>query len=164
MPDQVDEAALEGAAALLLDRLAERGLSLASAESLTGGMFAAAVTAVPGASAVYRGGVIAYASRLKHDLLGVDADLIASHGVINPEVARAMAQGVRERTGADLAVSCTGVAGPDRQDDAEVGTVFIAVAAVGDTTVAQLALAGDRASIRRHSVAAMLSLVDGRLG
>lgn len=159
----MDLVALESDAADVLAALGRQGLTLASVESLTGGMFASVVTAVPGASTSYVGGFVTYASRLKHELVGVDADLIATQGVINAATAEAMAQGGRERTGADLAVSCTGVAGPGPQDGIGAGTVFIAVASASQVTVEHLVIEGDRQDIRRASVAAMLELLDSTI-
>jgi nicotinamide-nucleotide amidase len=98
------------------------------AESLTGGMLCSALIDVPGASAVVRGGVVSYATDLKHRLLGVDAGLLAANGPVDPDVATQMAHGVRERLGADWGVATTGVAGPDPQDGIAAGTVYIAVA------------------------------------
>lgn len=149
----------ESRASDLLAALGREGASLASIESLTGGMFASVITAVPGASASYLGGFITYASRLKHELVGVDAAHIATFGVINAATAEAMAEGGRQRTGADLAVACTGVAGPDSQDGVQAGTVFIAVASATRTTVQHLVFEGDRATIRRATVAAMVELL-----
>ncbi|MBD0707762.1 MULTISPECIES: CinA family protein [unclassified Streptomyces] len=151
-------------AARTLALLAERGHTLAVAESLTGGLVAAALTAVPGASAVFRGSVTAYATTLKHELLGVDADLLAARGAVDPEVASQMATGVRDRLGADWGISTTGVAGPDPQDGQPVGTVYVAVAGPAGTGLsagktAALRLNGDRAEIRRESVRSVLELL-----
>lgn len=107
--------------------LSERGQTVAVAESLTGGMLAEMLTVAPGASAVFRGGVVTYASEVKHDLLGVDAER-----VISAECASQMASGVRRLMGSDWALATTGVAGPDRQEDQPVGTVFIGLAGPGD--------------------------------
>ena len=134
-------------------------MSLAVAESLTGGLVADAIVSVPGASAVFRGGVVAYASDLKATLLGVDPALLARVGAVDENVVAQMAQGVAERLGADLGLATTGVAGPDEQDGHPVGTVFVAVARVGHgAKVAQLSLHGDRATIRALSVRAVLDL------
>lgn len=147
----------------LLDALRERGLSLAVAESLTGGALSAAIVGVPGASDVLRGAVVAYATPIKAALLAVDADLLAAHGAVHPDVAAQMARGVRtvlaiEGIPADLGLATTGVAGPAPQDGQPVGTVFIA-AAIGDRcTVRRLALAGDRGEIRAATVAAAIEL------
>lgn len=115
-------------AAELVDLLRGSGLTLAVAESLTGGAVTAAIVDVPGASVCLRGGVVAYATDLKAELLGVDAALLARRGAVDPEVALAMAAGVRERLGADLGLATTGVAGPDPQDGAAPGTFHVAVA------------------------------------
>ena len=148
----------------LLALLQRHGLTLASVESLTGGMFAAAITSVPGASGNYLGGFVTYASRLKHELVGVDAASIRTHGVVNAATAEAMARGGRQRTGADVAVACTGVAGPDPQDGALPGTVFIAVSTPERVLGEHLALDGDRQVIREATVDAMMGLVRSILG
>jgi nicotinamide-nucleotide amidase len=131
--------------------LGERNQTLATAESLTGGMLGAAITAVPGASVVYRGGVVAYATELKAALLGVPADLLASHGPVHPEVAAAMAAGARDRLGATWGLATTGVAGPDPVDGFPPGTVHIAASA-GQPVTETLALSGGRAEVRRGTV------------
>lgn len=111
--------------------LAERGATVAVAESLTGGLIGAELTEMPGSSATFAGGVIAYATPLKHSLLGVPEGLLAAHGAVHPEVAAAMAKGVRERLGATYGLAVTGVAGPEPQDGHPVGTVHVAVADFG---------------------------------
>ncbi|MGW4392820.1 CinA family protein [Streptomyces sp. NPDC004685] len=118
-------------AAVVLRLLAERGETLAVAESLTGGLVAADITSVPGASRVFRGSVTSYATELKRDVLGVDGTLLAERGAVDPEVALQMATGVRRLLGADWGIATTGVAGPDEQDGQPVGTVFVAVAGPG---------------------------------
>ncbi len=115
-------------AAEIVATAARRGVTIAIAESLTGGAVLAALVDVPGASAVLRGGVVAYATELKHTLLDVPAGLLAARGAVDPDVAEAMALGVLRRTGADLAVATTGVAGPDPQDGQSVGLVYIGIA------------------------------------
>lgn len=117
------------------------GSTVATAESLTGGLVGAALTGVAGASAVYRGGVVSYATELKHQLLGVDADLLRLRGAVDPAVAAAMAFGVRERLGADYGVATTGVAGPDPQDGKAVGTVWVAVASSSESTPLDVSVA-----------------------
>lgn len=143
--------------------LRRRGLTVAAAESLTGGLVCAALTDVPGASAVVRGAVVSYATDLKASLLGVDAQVLASGGAVQDRVAREMALGVARVCGADLGVSTTGVAGPDPQDGTAVGTVFVAVARAGqvvdDVQVRELRLSGARDQIRAASVAAVLELL-----
>jgi len=112
----------------VISALRERGQTVAVAESLTGGLICAALVEVPGASAAVRGGVVAYATELKHRLLDVDAGLLARNGPVDPDVAAQMALGVRERLGADWGVASTGVAGPDPQDGVAPGRVYLAVA------------------------------------
>ncbi|MEU7031717.1 CinA family protein [Streptomyces sp. NPDC046275] len=151
-------------AARVLDLLALRGHTLAVAESLTGGLVAAELTGVPGASKSFRGSVTAYATPLKERLLGVDGTLLADRGAVDPEVALQMAAGVRARLGADWGIATTGVAGPDPQDGQPVGTVYVAVAGplngpAGAGRVAALRLNGDRAEIRRESVRSVLELL-----
>ncbi|WP_245769394.1 CinA family protein [Streptomyces indicus] len=121
-------------AAELQQLLVSRNETVAVAESLTGGMVAAELTAVPGASKVLRGSVTAYATEIKHSVLGVDGTLLAERGAVDPEVARQMALGVRRLLGADWGIATTGVAGPDPQDGQPVGTVFVAVAGPGGGT------------------------------
>lgn len=149
----------------MLQRLVERGETLAVAESLTGGLVAAELTSVPGASQSFRGSVTAYATPLKRDVLAVDGALLAAHGAVDPEVARQMATGVRRVLGADWGLSTTGVAGPEPQDGKPVGTVYVAVAGPdGAEKVAALRLNGDRTDIRRESVRSVLELLSGELG
>jgi nicotinamide-nucleotide amidase len=138
--------------------LAERGLTLAVAESLTGGLVVAELISVPGASAVVRGGVVAYATELKHELLGVDAALLAAGGPIQAEVAEQMASGVRARLSADVGLATTGVAGPDPQDGHPPGEVWIAIATATGVHSVRLELGGDRASVRRETVEAVIDL------
>lgn len=150
-------------AADVLRLLDERGWTLAVAESLTGGLVAAELTGVPGASRTFRGSVTAYATTIKHELLGVDAALLAARGAVDSDVARAMAEGVRDRLGADWGAATTGVAGPDPQDGRPVGTVFVAVAGPAGAAVSPLLLSGGRAEIRAASVTAVLALLAAQL-
>lgn len=143
----------------LVVRLSELGQTMATAESLTGGLVAATVVDVPGSSKVLRGGLIVYATELKHSLAGVDADLLAAEGPVSAAVAVALARGARERCGADWGVATTGVAGPEPQDGVPVGTVFIAVSGPEAEEVRGLELAGDRPEIRAAAVKAALSLL-----
>ena len=145
-------------AARIVGALGERGQTLATAESLTGGMLGAAITAIPGASAVYRGGIVAYATELKTALLGVPAALLARHGPVHPDVACAMAAGVRDRLGATWGLATTGVAGPDPVDGLAPGTVHIAASA-GMPATRALALAGGRNEVRRDTVREALKLL-----
>jgi nicotinamide-nucleotide amidase len=139
------------------------GETVAAAESLTGGLVAAALTDVPGASNAFRGGVVAYATELKAQLLGVDVGILKKHGPVYAPVAAAMAEGVRNRLGATIGVSTTGVAGPGPQDGHPAGTVHVAVSLVGDTVVRTMALAGNRDEVRRLTVERVLGLLLGRL-
>lgn len=136
----------------LIEEFTEADLTVATAESLTGGLLSALLTSVPGASAVVRGGVVAYSTDLKHELLGVDLDLLDERGAVDAEVAKAMAAGVRERLGAAVGVATTGVAGPEEQDGKPVGTVFVAVATEHSVLVRELNLEGDREHIRASAV------------
>ncbi len=148
-----------GMAATAIGLLIERGLTIGAAESLTGGLVTAALTTVPGASAVVRGGIVAYATDVKNSLLGVDAGLLALVGAVHPDVALAMARGARERLGAAVGVATTGVAGPDPADGQPVGTVHIAVATAGGERHEALTLSGDRENIRRGTVDHVLKLL-----
>ena len=150
-------------AAQVISMLATAGQTVAAAESLTGGLVAAALTSVAGASVVVRGGVVSYATDLKASLLGVPRAMLAEHGAVYPGVAAAMANGVRQRLGATFGVATTGVAGPDPADGQPVGTVHIAVSAQDDTVVRTLALDGNRDQIRRLTVERSLALLLGRL-
>jgi nicotinamide-nucleotide amidase len=143
----------------LIAELTRRGLTIAVAESLTGGLLVAELIAVPGASVVVRGGVVAYATELKSQLLGVDAALLAASGPIHPDVARQMADGARQRLGADIGVATTGVAGPDPQDGHAPGEVWLGFAIGDDVTAVGLALGGDRAAIRSDTVSESLSRI-----
>ncbi|MEU0102377.1 CinA family protein [Streptomyces sp. NPDC006267] len=153
------------AAARVLRLLGARGETLAVAESLTGGLVAAELTSVPGASRSFRGSVTAYATSVKRDVLGVDGTLLGERGAVDPEVALRMAAGVRRVLGADWGVSTTGVAGPAPQDGQPVGTVYVAVAGPsGVEKVSALRLNGERADIRSESVRSVLGLLANELG
>ena len=141
----------------LLEGLRTRGWTVAVAESLTGGQVVSALVDVPGASAVVRGGVVAYATDVKRDVLRVDAALLAAEGAVHPEVARQMASGIATLLGADVGVATTGVAGPDPQDGVAVGTVSIAVRTPAADAVRTHVFAGDRASIRAQATRAALA-------
>ncbi|MEW1551757.1 CinA family protein [Streptomyces tsukubensis] len=154
----------EAAARRALAALAERDQTLAVAESLTGGLVAAELTAVPGSSRSFRGSVTAYATDLKGSVLGVGATLLAQRGPVNSEVARQMAAGVRAALGSDWGIATTGVAGPGLQDGQPAGTVFVAVSGPdGSEKVTALRLNGSRAEIRRESVRSVLELLVGEL-
>ena len=143
----------------LVARLTAAGQTVAVAESLTGGLVCAALTEVAGASVVVRGGVVAYVSDLKAQVLGVDEALLAQAGAVDPGVAEQMAAGVRSLTGATYGLATTGVAGPDPADGKPVGTVYVALVGPGSSQVSALALSGDRAGIRAQTVRAALMLL-----
>jgi nicotinamide-nucleotide amidase len=149
-------------AAQIVALLTARQQSVAVGESLTGGLLAAALTDIPGASAVFRGGIVAYATELKAVLLGVDPATLAGQGAVSAEVAAAMADGARSRLSATFGLATTGVAGPDPAEGKPPGTVYVAASsALGParTQVRRLALAGGRADIRRETVAGVLALL-----
>jgi nicotinamide-nucleotide amidase len=143
--------------------LTQAGQTVAAAESLTGGLVAAALTDVPGSSLAFRGGVVSYATDLKAQLLGVDAVMLARNGPVYAPVAVAMAEGVRGRLGATIGVATTGVAGPGPQDGHPPGTVHVAVSLAGDTVVRTMALTGSRDEVRKLTVERVLGLLLGRL-
>ena len=147
----------DATAAGVLDALVARGWTIAVAESLTGGLLVSALIDVPGASASVRGGVVAYATDVKAAVLGVDRDLLATAGAVDPAVAWQMADGVRRLLAADVGIATTGVAGPEAQDGKPVGTVCFAVVTPESSTSGDLRLEGDRAAIRAHSVQAAIS-------
>jgi PncC family amidohydrolase len=137
-----------------------RGLTVATAESCTGGLVTDAITDVPGSSGYLLGGVIAYADRVKERQLGVPAQVIAAHGAVSVHVARAMAVGARERLGADLAIAVTGIAGPHGGTPAKpVGLTYVAVAGPAGIEVRRFAWTGDRAANKRDSARAALELL-----
>jgi nicotinamide-nucleotide amidase len=143
--------------------LTGRRQTVAVAESLTGGLLAASLVEVPGASAVFRGGIVAYATDLKSALLGVPAALLERYGAVHPDVASAMAAGVRSRLGATFGMATTGVAGPDPADGQPVGTVHIAATGQLSEVRRSLSLTGDRRSIRDQTVVETLRLLQGIL-
>jgi len=145
--------------ATLHAELLSRGLTLATAESLTGGTLADLVSASPGASETYLGGVVSYATEVKVRVLGVRESTVERHGVVSRECAREMAQGVRRLLEADWGVSTTGVAGPTTQEDKPVGTVFLAVAGPEGTTCHERHFDGERAEIRDQASVAAAELV-----
>jgi nicotinamide-nucleotide amidase len=144
--------------------LAGRAETLATVESLTGGLLAATLVGIAGVSAVFRGGLVVYATDLKESLAGVPAGLLAERGPVDPDVALALARGGRQRCRADWAVATTGVAGPEPQGGKPVGLVFVALAGPhGVAVVRRLDLDGDRAAVRAAAVTGALELLTGRL-
>ena len=144
----------------VLSLCAAQGLTLATAESCTGGLVAARLTGIPGASAVVLGGVVAYANEVKEGELDVPAALLEEHGAVSPEVAEAMAHGARERLGADVAVAVTGIAGPDGgTPEKPVGLVYLHVEGPDGGHGREFSFPGDRASIRARATVGALHLV-----
>jgi nicotinamide-nucleotide amidase len=142
---------------LVLDLCRARGLTLATAESCTGGLVGARLTSVPGSSDVYVGGVVAYANRLKEAELGVPAEVLERHGAVSAETAAAMAGGARRRLGADVAVAVTGVAGPGGgTSDKPVGLVYVCASGAGGEVARRLELPGDRETVRARAAAVSL--------
>ena len=141
-------------------RLLAAGATVATAESLTGGRLAAALTATPGASATYVGGAVTYATDLKISLLGVDPALVERHGVVSAECAKAMAAGVLALTGATYAVATTGLAGPDEQDGRPAGTVFLGLAGPALLEAVALELSGRRQQVQERTVHEALTALD----
>jgi nicotinamide-nucleotide amidase len=149
-----------GTAELVLTLLRERGLTLATAESCTGGLVSARLTDVPGSSAVFIGGIVAYSNDVKAGQLGVPESVLREHGAVSAETAAAMARGARERLGADVAVSVTGVAGPDGgTEEKPVGLVFLHASGPLGERQLRFDFPGDRATIRGRATVAALHLV-----
>jgi len=145
--------------AAVVAALTAQGRTVATAESLTAGLLAARIADVPGASAVLRGGVVAYATDLKASLLNVDADLLSRVGPVHPDVAVAMALGARTRCGADIGVATTGVAGPGPADGHDAGTFFVALSWLGGSLVRRFDEPGTRDQVRMAAVAHALGLL-----
>ena len=143
--------------------LAARKETVATAESLTGGRLASALTGVPGASKSYVGGVVAYATSVKQEVLGVSPDLVERYGVISAECALAMARGAAGVTGAVWGIGTTGVAGPDEQDGHPPGTVHVGLVGPGVSTALALELVGGREAIQDRTCVEALSALEGML-
>jgi nicotinamide-nucleotide amidase len=163
MPDPVS------AGADVVALLTRRALTIAVAESLTGGLLVSELIRTPGASHAVVGGVVAYSTPLKHSVLGVDEALLREQGAVHPEVARQMATGVRtalavEGRPADIGISTTGVAGPEPQDGKPVGTVYVGLALGDEVRAIELRLSGGRDEIRAAVVAEALGLLTRELG
>jgi nicotinamide-nucleotide amidase len=150
----------ESIEALILDRCREQGLTLATAESCTGGLVAGRLTSVPGSSDVFVGGIVAYADGVKEAELGVPEQILAAHGAVSRETALAMARGARARLGVDVAVSVTGIAGPGGgTEEKPVGLVYLCVSGPGGERERDFVLPGDRESIRLRAAVGALHLV-----
>jgi PncC family amidohydrolase len=149
----------------LFDVCVERGLTVATAESCTGGLVAHAITEIAGSSAYYLGGFVTYADDVKRDQLGVGAELLAAHGAVSAQVARAMAEGARARLGTNLAVAITGIAGPGGgSDEKPVGLTYVAVTDATGVDVRRHLWLGDRSANKRDSAVAAVELLLDRLG
>jgi len=161
----IDEAILDQAAALL-ERCKAAGVMVATAESCTGGLIAATLTAIAGSSAVVERGFVTYSNEAKHELVGVAMELIAAHGAVSEPVVRAMAEGALARSRAQLSVAVTGVAGPGGGSAGKpVGLVWFGCARVGAPTMtARHVFPGDRTAIRRATVAEALAMLESRIG
>lgn len=144
----------------LIEAAVSAGLTVATAESLTGGMVAATLVQVPGASGMLQGGVIAYQNEVKVRLLGVSAELLETNGAVDPQVACAMALGACSATGARVGISTTGVAGPEPHQGKNVGYVYIAVALDGEVQSYEYHFGGDREMIRVQAVQEAISLLE----
>lgn len=156
------ELTLSGATLALAHAVVERadatGHTLATAESLTGGLLGAALTSVPGASAIYRGGLIAYATEVKATLAGVDPVALSRDGAVSATTAEALARDAAQRCGADLGLGLTGVAGPTEQEGHPVGTVFIGWWSGRAGGHRSARFGGDRSEIRAHAVTTALEI------
>jgi nicotinamide-nucleotide amidase len=159
----MDDNGVGARAAAAVHLLADRGETLAVAESLTGGLLAGTIVDIAGVSRVFRGGLVMYATDLKASLGGVPQDLLDARGPVDPDVALALAHGVRQRCGADWGVATTGVAGPEPQAGRPVGRVYVAVAGPDAAEVRRLDLDGNRAAVRDGAVAAALDLLTAQL-
>ena len=156
-------------AATVIAELTERRLTIAVAESLTGGLLVASLVSVPGASAVVLGGVVAYNTAIKATVLGVDAQLLEARGAVDPDVAEQMATGVRAALAvagrpADIGIATTGVAGPEQQDGKPVGMAYIGIATDAGVFSIELAMSGDRDTIRSGVVSESLAELTKLLG
>lgn len=148
----------------VVELLTAAGQTVATAESLTAGLVCAALAEVPGSSAVLRGGLVVYATDLKHELAGVSASLLEAEGAVHPEVAAQLAAGTRERCRSDWGLGLTGVAGPAAQDGVSPGTVYVAVCGPEGRHARTLGISGDRDTVRTEAVRGVLALLSEQLG
>jgi PncC family amidohydrolase len=149
---------VEDKAKALVTALKEQGCTITTAESCTGGRIAAAITGVPGSSAVFPGGIVSYCNQVKHQLLEVPEELLNTYGAVSEPVARAMAQGAAKLLNTDLALSATGLAGPDGDGVSPVGTVYLGVSFRGSTQVGRFVFPGDRAQVQAQATEKALEL------
>jgi len=161
---EVADANLHALARGIQERSLARGATIALAESCTGGLVAAALTAIPGSSGYFLGGVVSYSNEAKRDLLGVDEATLAAHGAVSAQVARAMAEGARTRFAASLAAAVTGIAGPDGgTPEKPIGLTYVAVADDNGVDVRRFVWPGNRAANRRDSALAVLAALRDRV-
>ena len=142
----------------LVSLLRERNLTITTAESCTGGRIAAAITAVPGSSHVFPGGIVSYCDRVKHQLLGVPEDMLEEYTAVSEPVAKAMAQGAASQLGTDLALSATGLAGPEGDGVQPVGTVFLGLYAGGKSVCEHHVFPGNRAQVQAEATERALEM------
>ena len=160
----MDDDRLVTLAARLAERCIAAEVSVATTELCTGGLVAHAITEVPGSSIYFVGGYVTYSNELKHSAVGVPVEVLLAHGAVSAQAAMAMATGGRERTGADLAVAVTGIAGPDGGTDSKpVGLTYVAVADAVGLAVRRYVWSGDRSENKRQSAAAALELLIERV-
>jgi nicotinamide-nucleotide amidase len=158
---EYSQAEAEQLAVRLVALLAEQGMTIATAESCTGGWIAQAITAIPGSSAVFPGGIVSYANQAKIDLLGVSAATLEAHGAVSEQTVREMAIGVSERLHSDYAISVSGIAGPDGGTaDKPVGLVWIAWLGPDGMTTQRCQFSGDREAVRIATVCEVLGALD----
>lgn len=149
---------MSGKETALVNALKDRKLTITTAESCTGGRIAAAITAVPGSSKVFPGGIVSYCDRVKHQLLDVPEDMLEQYTAVSEPVARAMAQGASRQLGTDLALSATGLAGPEGDGIQPVGTVFLGLYAAGETYCERHVFLGDRAQVQAQATRRALEM------
>ncbi len=163
-PDET-ELGIEAAAKRIVEAATERGLTVATAESLTGGLISGSLTAVPGSSAVVKGAVVSYVNEVKHGVLGVSEENLATYGAVSEQVALQMAEGVREKLGVDMAVSVTGIAGPTGAEPGKpVGTVWIATASDKGANAKVHHFNGSRDQVRESTVLSALQALEKAMG
>lgn len=160
MDSSAEDMVMFGAAKCVVDIASRKGYSIGCAESLTGGMISSAIVSVPGASQVFKGGIVSYAYSAKENILGVDHALLQSRGAVNAECAKAMAAGAVSVLGVDFAVSATGIAGPAGGGaEGPVGTVFLGACTPAGTYAAKFLFRGSREDIRRSAAMSAIELL-----
>lgn len=143
----------------VVEKLKEKNLTIATAESLTAGLLSSKLAEIDGASKVFKGGIVAYQNEVKENILNIDSKTIDKYSSVSPEVAILMAENVRKKLKTDLGVSTTGVAGPGLVGDKKIGTVFVAISFSEHNMCLELNLSGDRQSIREESCSKLFELI-----